>query len=473
MSYQLSPVPTALFDDHRDMRVTSSKATLKNALKIEIAQRTQPREIDAIVLDGCAILWVIPWPASGSVVQDYLDNVRKYLHKRLKQADVFLIFDRYVPSSTKDVTRSSRGNKCSRVYSLTNTTRLPAQCVILTVSKNKAQLIDIIVDDLKLHADEFQSKRLVVTGKDAVPIELNHGQLIQRPDMLTTHEEADTIIIRQVSQVREGTVLVVADDTDVFLLLLFFCNTGDISSTVLMTSPVEGRSFLDIKASVQTYSQIIPDLLAAHALTGCDTVASPHSIGKMTALKVLKSQTCRLDQLGQIQQGQPLSAAAESQSVAFVLACYGQGSCRSLTEARQRTWTKKIAQRRASAPQLSSLPPTDEALRQNILRAQLQVAIWRHALDPHPPDLDVMLHGWSRRDGTDTLHPVTVPEGVPLIPQELLQLIKCSCQADRPCRTQRCSCRTASLPCSAFCTCKGEVPCENIPPSPANNNEMD
>lgn len=473
MSYELSPVPTALFDDHGDMRVTSSKATLKNALKIEVAQRTQPRAIDAIVLDGCAILWVIQWPASGSVVQDYLDNVRKYLHKRLKQADVFLIFDRYVPSSTKDVTRSSRENKSSRVYSLTNNTRLPVQSVVLAVAKNKAQLIDLIVDDLKLHADEFQSKRLVITGKDAVPVELNHGQLSQRPDMLTTHEEADTIIIQQVSQIRDGTVLVVADDTDVFLLLLFFCNTGDISSTVLMASPVEGRSFLDIKASAQKYSQIIPDLLAAHALTGCDTVASPHSIGKMTALKVLKSQTCRLDQLGLIQQGQPLSAAAERQSVAFVLACYSQGSCRSLSEARQRTWTKKIAQRRASAPQLSSLPPTDEALRQNILRAQLQVAIWRHALDPHPPDLDVTLHGWSKRDGTDTLHPVTVPEGVPLIPDELLQLIKCSCQADRPCRTQRCSCKNASLPCSTFCTCKGEVPCENIPQTALETNEMD
>lgn len=45
------------------------------------------------------------------------------------------------------------------------------------------------------------------------------------------------------------------------------------------------------------------------------------------------------------------------------------------------------------------------------------------------PDLDVTLHGWSKRDGTDTLHPVTVPEGVPLISDEL-QLINCYCQAD-------------------------------------------
>jgi len=177
------------------------------------------------------------------------------------------------------------------VYTLTGTTRLPAESVVLTVSKNKAQLIDIIVSDLRLHANEFQTKRLVVTGKDPFPTELYQGQTFQRNDMWTTQEEADTIIIQQVSQVTAGTVLVVvADDTDVFLLLLYYCNRGDITCKVLMTSPIEGRSFLDIKASVETHKQVIPDLLAAHALTGCDTVASPHGIGKMTALKVLRSQ---------------------------------------------------------------------------------------------------------------------------------------------------------------------------------------
>ena len=195
-----------------------------------------------------------------------------------------------------------------------------------------------------------------------------------------------------------------------------------------MTSPIEGRSFLDIEASVKMHREVILDLLAAHELTGCDTVASPHGIGKMTALKVLRTQSYRLDQLGLI----------------------------------QKIWTQKNAQRKNSTPQLSSLPPTDEAFRQNNLRAQLQVAIWLHALDPHPPDLDVTLHGWSQREGTDSLYPVTVPDGIALIPEELVHLIKCSCQAERPCRTQRCSCRNASLQCSSFCACKGEAPCYNI-----------
>ena len=64
----------------------------------------------------------------------------------------------------------------------------------------------------------------------------------------------------------------------------------------------------------------------------------PHGIGKMTALKVLRSQTRGLDQLDQFQQGQPLTMDAEKQSVTFILARYSQGSCQSLTETRQKTY---------------------------------------------------------------------------------------------------------------------------------------
>lgn len=60
MFYELSPVPTAFFNGYGDMRLTTPKGTIQNALKVETAQRTQPRHIDVIVLVGCSVLWVIP-----------------------------------------------------------------------------------------------------------------------------------------------------------------------------------------------------------------------------------------------------------------------------------------------------------------------------------------------------------------------------------------------------------------------------
>lgn len=112
-SCELSPVPAAFFDDHGDMRLTSSKATLKNTLKVETPRRTQTMasSIDLIMLDGCAVLWVITWPPGGSPSQDFLARFRNYVHKQLLQADFFLVFNCYVQSSTKATTRASRENK--------------------------------------------------------------------------------------------------------------------------------------------------------------------------------------------------------------------------------------------------------------------------------------------------------------------------------------------------------------------------
>ena len=97
--------------------------------------------------------------------------------------------------------------------------------------------------------------------------------------MATTQEEGDTLIVQQVSYVEDGTVLVVADDTDIFVLLLYFCHQGSISCKVLMVSPIQGRSVLDINAATEQHSSIVPDLLAAHGLTGYDAVALYFGVG--------------------------------------------------------------------------------------------------------------------------------------------------------------------------------------------------
>ena len=72
--------------------------------------------------------------------------------------------------------------------------------------------------------------------------------IIHRQDMKTMQEEADTMIVQQVADVKPKKALVVADDTDVFALLLHFCCKEDIpaSTSVLMVSPIHGRSMIDI-----------------------------------------------------------------------------------------------------------------------------------------------------------------------------------------------------------------------------------
>ena len=156
LSYELSPVPTSMFNEKGQMRPATTKSNLKNALKIETSNRFSEGSVDAIFLDGCAIMWIIPWPPGTASVQDYMDRFRSYIHGQLKTADVYLVFDRYVKSCTKEHLRNNRNKVASRTYSLKKKSRLPAQNVVLTVVANKEQLVELPVKDLVEHHEEIQ-----------------------------------------------------------------------------------------------------------------------------------------------------------------------------------------------------------------------------------------------------------------------------------------------------------------------------
>jgi len=120
-----------------------------------------------------------------------------------------------------------------------------------------------------------------------------------------------------------------------------------------------------------------------------------------------------------------------------------------------------------AAPPLKSIPPTREAFRENVLRAHVQVAVWRSAPQPDPPSFDPTDYGWSRDETTKTLTPKTLPPDVAIAPPDILELLRCGCSTDEPCSTQRCGCLTGHLPCTFFCACRGESSCEN----PYNNDK--
>jgi hypothetical protein len=94
LAHELAPFPTSMFDSNGQMRDAKAKSMLKNALKVVSTNRTSETEFEAVFLDGCAVLWVIPWPARGTV-QDFIDKLRGYLYRHLSRSDVYLVFDWY------------------------------------------------------------------------------------------------------------------------------------------------------------------------------------------------------------------------------------------------------------------------------------------------------------------------------------------------------------------------------------------
>ena len=116
-----------------------------------------------------------------------------------------------------------------------------------------------------------------------------------------------------------SNIRVVADDIDVFVLLLYYYTTEQLTCSIVMAGTSQGRTSVDIKATADKYKHIIPDLLAAHVLSGCDTVAYLWGIGKATVVKVLSSGKT-LMKLGD-QQMEMTDVMTEATK--FVAACYG------------------------------------------------------------------------------------------------------------------------------------------------------
>ena len=125
-------------------------------------------------------------------------------------------------------------------------------------------------------------QKLTVTGKDPVSLQTFNGHISWCDNLRTTQEGADTIIIYHLGASRPTKTIIAADGTDIFVLLLHFTFTGEIKSQVHL-QPTDKESSVHvtgIAATYQTHIKIMPNILAAHGLSGCDTVCSYFGIGK-------------------------------------------------------------------------------------------------------------------------------------------------------------------------------------------------
>ena len=269
-----------------------------------------------------------------------MNNVLEYIFGKLQHSDVNVICDRYYEYSINSSTRTSRTVQASRRHSLTPSTPLPAQNVVLAVTENKQQIIDTICEQLrekgKTHEPTMKHKPSPNWTSFNTSGNLQMG-CHREKELETTHEEADVIIPRQgVDATTQGStrIKVICDDTDVFILLVHYYQQCSLTFIVLRESTSRMRAVIDIGATVKQHADITGQLLAAHALTGCDTVAFMWGIGKAKAVKVLLPG-CKLLQMGNTEM--PMDEVL-LEATQFVARCYGCASRESMSATRYEVW---------------------------------------------------------------------------------------------------------------------------------------
>ena len=205
------------------------------------------------------------------------------------------------------------------------------------------------------------------------------------------------------------------------------------------------RKFISIHTiALSMEAHIRKNILAFHAITGCDVTSYLAGISKKNAWKIYLESSHSLSTLGNI----PLSATAIANVEEFVVKLYKTNyNAKTCDAARYALFGKK--------KKTDSLPPCSDTIRQHIKRAHYQTVIWEKAYLPHIDVPSPASSGWSI-DQDGVLVPVWSTIGP--VPQSCLEFVYCkSCRVDK-CNSKQCCCRSANLPCTLMCNC---INCSN------------
>ena len=285
----------------------------------------------------------------------------------------------------------------------------------------------------------------------------NNVEIIE--DLKCDHEEADSRMIMYAAYFCRvyalTNVIIKSDDTDVIIILLYHSFSSLQNCCIwFLTGKKDKKRYYPLHTSAKSLGEDICQLLpAAHALTGCDSTASFHFIGKGKAFNVSKVKCQALSAMKCLGNDPILikDSPEFNSALHFVCWLYDKNfNSLDVTELRKQLFCRKNKSG-------TSLPPILENLTCHFARVVYQVYIWRHA---DKPILNLpkpyLTDGWLLGENGKLQFAFSKKDP---IPSEILSFIACKCKTG--CKEgSRCSCRQAKLVCTDACFCG--VSCKNI-----------
>ena len=204
---------------------------------------------------------------------------------------------------------------------------------------------------------------------------------------------------------------------------MYFYHKLQLEVNVYMQATSDERNVVDIQSSLSDCQNIVDSILAAHAFSGCNTVAHFFSVGKVTIV----SKLCTGKELKLLGEYGVHMEDILSESALLIGSCYGFQAM-NMTECRIQTWYK-TSKSRKTAPPLCDLPPTIEAFAENVKHTHFQTATWLSTMSPDPPDSGPTSYGWER----DEVNRLLSPTGIPPAQSEVLKLVRCTSSFVKTC----------------------------------------
>jgi hypothetical protein len=255
-AYELSALPASLFKD-AFMRKPDKSKLAKELIAGVVSSPPTPQST-VHVIDGGCLLHMVSWCDGGSyadVAQQYVAYVNRHY-----DTTAIVVFDGYCTGpATKDHEHQRRSSKCAPdvVFSATKIA-YRSQAAFLANERNKGAFV-------KYLSDCFEAA----------------GHTIHQ-----AVDDADTLVaqnaLQLASQLPKKPVTVIANDTDILILLIYHYKLE--MSDIFMRTESSSRLTSIRSVYLALGQSVVKRLLVIHAVSGCDTTSSLYGHGKVTVL---------------------------------------------------------------------------------------------------------------------------------------------------------------------------------------------
>ena len=418
--YELTPYPMFLFKD--GLMQKPVKADLYPLFASGLTEANLPSVVQYVV-DGGYLIHKVRWNPQMDLC-NILPLFLNFLNRFHRQVQV--VFDGYDSGpSIKDQEHARRAGKAAQVGPDRQvhiyTKNVGPQEPFLANTANKKSFIAVL-------------------------------RLYLQQNGITVHQasgDADTMIVLVASEcARQGEIQVgvLAEDTDIFALLLYH-RDSDMADMFFVSESKKGRAdklvggkCINIGSIQSKIGYIVCKcMLVIHALGGCDSTSVIFGHGKSSVFsKIAKSVTLQSHCMNLQLETAPLQQVCNA-GMSLVVALYGGTVGKTLAEMRYTSYCSSTLSHRF---QPERLPPSESAARMHVMRVHLQVIIWSTL---GYSAINATDWGWRAENGQ--LVPIQIEGDV--APEHILKLVRCGCKGD--CSSLLCSCRKHGLHCVSAC----------------------
>ena len=429
-AYEMTAVPTSLFKGYFMRK--SDKSDLAHALQKLV--KNHYNDVSHVtaecihIIDGGWLLYQLKW-TSNMKYQELAENYSSFVMRNYGPSCI--VFDGYDTANIKDHEHLRRSGKKAPDITINGIEAVyPNRDAFLMNDTNKSYFIKYIASFMRTNGHKIVDS----TG------------------------DADVeIVATAIRYAREQQpVSVVAEDTDIFILLLH--HFSDQFAEIYLqkenrsSKTKSGELYRMSECSQSIDPSVREHIIFIHSWSGTDTTSFTYGHGKIQLLKKISGNEVIVN-AAVLEDDDATATAVGNAGISIFCNLYGGEMGESLTALRYRKYNELIANNKTIQPE--RLPPTERAAYHHSLRVHLQVMRWIHLDNSKLNALE-----WGRKLDRGLLRPV-MTDAAPA-PDDILKFIKCNCKAlNNLCGSYQCSCRKNGMKCVPACGICHGLSCSN------------